>query len=118
MLVCDDEASIRALIRRVLERAGMRTLEASSAEQALSVLGERTVSAVLADQRMAEMTGTELYERAVRIRPDLAARFMLMSGDAGDAELTAFARSAGLRILPKPFDLHGLPAAVRSVACG
>jgi hypothetical protein len=41
-----------------------------------------------------------------------------MSGDAGDAELTSFAAAAGLRILPKPFDLPSLPAAVRAVLGG
>jgi len=117
ILVCDDEDSVRSLIVRVLARAGLATAEAASAEAALAVLGQRPVAVVLADHHLGAMTGLDLYERAVDLRPELRGRFILMSGDAGDAELVESARELGLRVIAKPFaDLGGLPGLVRDVA--
>jgi nitrogen-specific signal transduction histidine kinase len=116
VLVCDDEASIRVLIVRMLEREGIRAIEAASGEEALHLVADATVTAVMADHRMAEISGVELYTRAIAVRPDLAGRFLMMSGDAGDAELTEFAQATGLRILSKPFAIGALPAAMRTLA--
>jgi CheY-like chemotaxis protein len=118
VLVCDDEPSIRALIVRVLQRAGFRTLEAGDGREAFALIEDRSIIAVLTDHHMAGMSGAELYQRTVAVRPDLAGRFLLMSGDAGDAELRAFAAAANLRILPKPFELTALPATVSAVVAG
>ena len=118
VLVCDDNQTIRALVGRMLERAGMRTITAASGEEAMGFLADAAISVVLADHHMPGMTGPELYRRALTIRPDLAGRFLLMSGDAGDQELNAFASAAGLQIVPKPFDFEALPARVRAVAGG
>jgi CheY-like chemotaxis protein len=62
------------------------------------------------------MTGLDLYRRAVELRPALAGRFVLVSGDAGDAELVEFAAAQGLRVVEKPFDVNVLAALVREAA--
>ena len=118
VLVCDDEPSIRGLLVRVIARGGHRAIEASGGAEALVILNTEPVDLVMADQRMADMTGVDLYRAAVESRPELAARFVLMSGDAGTPELVEFAAATGLQVIEKPFDLGVVTATLRRLAGG
>jgi len=115
VIVCDDEDAIRLLISRALERRGMRVIQAASGNEAVASLSDGTVQVVIADQRMAGMTGTDLYHVVVERRPDLRSRFILMTGDAGEAEVLALSQSEGFLILHKPFELAKLSAAIAQV---
>jgi CheY-like chemotaxis protein len=105
VLVCDDESSVRALLGRMLENAGMRALEAASGDEALAVLEREPVRLVIADQHMQQVLGTDLYAIVTERHPVLADRFVLMSGDPADAALVEFARAHRLPVLAKPFNL-------------
>ncbi len=118
VLVCDDEPSIRALLTRVITRGGHHAREASGGAEALAMLDEAPADLVMADQRMADMTGVDLYRAAVDRRPELATRFVLMSGDAGTPELVEFAAATGLQVIEKPFDLTVVKAMLERLAAG
>jgi CheY-like chemotaxis protein len=61
VLVVDDGADVRFMLRVVLEDAGMEVEEAGSGAQALEVLdGPHEIDALVVDQRMPLMTGLEL----------------------------------------------------------
>lgn len=118
ILVCDDDGSIRTLIVRVLRRDGTDAVGAEDGDAALRVLAERPVTLVVTDHHLGAMSGIELYRRAVELHPGLRGRFVLVSGDAGDAELVAFAREHGLPVVEKPFDVGDLARLVRLLAAG
>jgi GAF domain-containing protein/CheY-like chemotaxis protein len=59
ILVVDDDAELRALLRRMLEPAGYRVVEADNGRAALEHLREVTPSVVLLDLMMPEMDGFE-----------------------------------------------------------
>ena len=67
VLVVDDDASIRQLLRRILEEEGYTVVEADNGRVALERLGERVPGAILLDLMMPEMDGFEflsaLHER-------------------------------------------------------
>jgi two-component system NtrC family sensor kinase len=116
VLVCDDEDAIRTLLVRVLERDGLRAVAAPDGPAALVAIGSEPVDVVLTDHRMAGMSGVELYERAIELRPSLRTRFVVTSGEPGSDELREFAERTGVRVLPKPFDIPAIPALVREIA--
>jgi hypothetical protein len=64
---------------------------------------------------MAGMTGTEVYDAVLAARPDLGRRFVFMSGDIGNPELTSFADRHGLALLAKPFDLQAVARTVTTL---
>jgi PleD family two-component response regulator len=66
VLVCDDEDSIRAVLVRILERDGMRVVDAPDGQAALAIIESSAIDAVLTDQHMAGMSGIELYARRAR----------------------------------------------------
>ena len=115
VLVCDDEDSIRALLVRILERDGMRVVDAADGPAALAILEATPVDAVLTDQHMAGMSGIELYTAAMAAQPALAHRFIVMSGEPGADDLVRFADATGVTILAKPFDVQAAAATVREV---
>jgi len=116
VLVCDDEDAIRALLVRVLERDGLRALDAADGPSALEILESTDVDVVVTDHRMAGMSGIALYDKAVDARPQLGARFVVMSGEPRSEELVRFTERTGVRVLPKPFDVQVVAATVREVA--
>jgi signal transduction histidine kinase/CheY-like chemotaxis protein len=118
VLLCDDEPSILALLARVIGRAGFRTIQASTADAALAHLTQDDVSVVIADQHLTDMKGQDLYVAACEVRPGLAGRFIVMSGDPGAADLLDFSARTGVRVLSKPFDLRDVPALVMALAAG
>ena len=118
ILVCDDDDSIRTLIVRVLRREGVEAVDASNGDAALGILAGRAISLVVADRHLGTMSGLDLYRQAVALHPELRGRFVLVSGDAGDAELVAFAREHGLPVVEKPFDVNDLARLVRVLAAG
>jgi DNA-binding response OmpR family regulator len=63
LLVVDDEADIRKLVRRVLEDRGYRVVEASRGHQALAMLKERPPDLVILDAMLPEVHGFDIAKR-------------------------------------------------------
>jgi two-component system chemotaxis response regulator CheY len=66
VLIVDDSPAMRSFIRRVIELSGLevgRCLEASNGEEALRLLEDNWVDAVLTDINMPQMDGEELLRR-------------------------------------------------------
>lgn len=110
VLIVDDQPAVARGIARMLGQEA-ESVVVESGREALSMLlrGER-FDWVLSDVMMPEMTGTELFDRAVAIDPALAKSFVFISGGATDAE-HARVIATGASQLAKPVEL----AAIRRV---
>jgi two-component system, cell cycle response regulator len=71
VLVVDDSRATRAFIRRALEQAGYRTIEAADGEEALAWVDEQAPDAILLDVDMPGLDGFQTLER-LNTRPDAA----------------------------------------------
>lgn len=70
LIVDDEEANLRALER--LFRNDYSVLTVRSGEEALAILANHDIALLISDQRMPGMTGIELLERTVQLRPQMA----------------------------------------------
>lgn len=115
VLVVDDNAAIRELVCRVLERAGYRVLTAASGEEALQRLDEAAnpVHLVMTDVVMPGMSGPEMVKQ-IRSR-NLPPRVLFTTGYADDTILSREILPADLPLLSKPFSADALTAKVREV---
>jgi CheY-like chemotaxis protein len=104
ILVLDDERSIGMLLERWLRASGYEPTVATSGDAAVELVREIRFDAVLCDHRMAGMAGTEVFDAIVAVRPELHGRFVFMSGDVLNPDLTAFVEGRGIALLAKPFD--------------
>lgn len=115
ILVLDDEPSIRRLLTKVLGAAGFTPLTEAAGPEAIAAVRAGGIDAVLCDHRMAGMSGIEVYEAVVALDPDLADRFVFMSGDVLNPELRAFSRRHHVGLLAKPFDVETAVATVEEL---
>jgi two-component system chemotaxis response regulator CheY len=115
ILIVDDSATVRALVRSALEGDGHAIVEASSAAAALAALERDAADLVLTDVHMPEMDGLALTER---LRADARFRalpILVLTTEASDA-LKARGRAAGATgWLVKPFRPDTLCSTVRRV---
>jgi signal transduction histidine kinase len=102
VLVVDDEAPIRALIREILAAAGHAATLAASGNEALRLLEAQAFDVVLLDVRMPGMDGLSLYGRIVQQWPQMRGRVVFVTGEAG-GEHVAGIREGDERYLEKPF---------------
>lgn len=111
ILVIDDEpASLRAVARAVQEEH--RVITAGSATQGLAVLETEAVAMAIVDQRMPEMTGTELLARAATDHPDTIR--VLLTGYTDVDTLTQAINTGGVYYyLTKPWEPPELRLVVR-----
>lgn len=77
VLVVDDEKAIRYSVSRTLQKAGYEVIEASSGEEALTLLAEHPAEVVLTDIRMPEgLDGVELLRRIKAVDTDIVVILM------------------------------------------
>ena len=60
VLIVDDDSALTAVYETILRNAGYSALSAASAEQALLILTNKKISAVITDLRMPETNGLSL----------------------------------------------------------
>lgn len=120
VLVVDDDASVRRLLRVMLEADGYAVAEAQGGAEALDILRQspdRLV--VLLDHLMPGLTGADVLERAASEGGRLAAHgYILISANDNRAALDLAADLASLSaaILTKPVNRTVLSRTVRRVA--
>ena len=102
VLVAEDDEQVRAVIRRVLVRAGYQVLEARSGGDALAVAEryEGHIDLLVSDVVMPEMGGPELGGALRGRRPDL--RLLYMSGYTDDAVVRHGLLEGEVAFLQKP----------------
>ena len=87
--VIDDDRSIRWVLERALQRAGMEVTSFSSAEGILERLQHEQPQAVISDIRMPGMDGLELQGRLKERHPELPVIIMTAHSDL-DSAVSAF----------------------------
>ena len=83
VLVVDDEARIRDLVRRYLEHEGHQVLSAASGAEALEVTAHATVDLVVLDLRLPDVPGEEVA-RELRRRSDVPILMLTAKVDERD----------------------------------
>jgi PAS domain S-box-containing protein len=117
ILLVEDEAAVRALAARALERAGYRVLSEGSAKEAVARAREAGgVDLLLTDVVMPDMNGRQLTEEVLRLSP--STRVLFMSGYTQDVIVHHGVLDSGLALLQKPFTPSGLLAKVEQVLGG
>ena len=115
ILLVEDDANLRTVIARMLERFGFTVLAAANGVEALAVLNahEQSLDLLIADVVMPDLGGPELVDRLSERGMDV--RVLYMSGYSDQAVMRRVAVGPRRQLLRKPFTLEVLLKAVRSL---
>lgn len=103
VLVVDDDAKMRRLLTRVLEREGYKPFERGDGQAALETLAEEPVDLILSDIRMPGMDGMELLDAVNESYPEVTVVMMTAFGTV-DSAVEAMKRGA-YDYISKPFKM-------------
>lgn len=114
ILVIDDEADIRGLLRLALEEAGYRVRESCDGEEGLAMAKQERCALAIVDLFM---PGKEGLETIVAFRRDMpAVKLIAMSGEGGHTDMLPVASSFGADgTIQKPFELDTLLATIAAL---
>ena len=112
VLVVDDNAALRNVVRRFLERRGHQVTEAVNGLEALEKIESREFDRIVIDLHMPERSGRELFEDLGRVAPGLRERAVFMSGGTTEEAMIRFLEECGCPAIQKPFDLQEMARAV------
>lgn len=101
VLYVDDELGNRVVFEHTFKK-DFNVLTAESAEEALRILGERSVAVVVADQRMPRMSGNELFLEMKEKHPDVVRVIVTAYSDL-DSILAAMNGGLVARYVVKPW---------------
>jgi len=111
VLVVDDEPQIQRLLRNTLTRAGYNVALASSAREAMRVLGIEKPAAILLDLGLPDRDGLELVPL---IKAQSDATLLIVSAREATAEKVAALDLGADDYVTKPFDTEELLARLRT----
>ena len=115
ILVVDDEPAVAALLAELLTIEGHEVETAPNGAIALTKLRGRVYKLILCDLQMPELDGPGVYREVMRRYPEIARRFVFITGSAPTLEVTKFLKQTGAPSLSKPFDLDELERMIQKV---
>ncbi len=112
ILVIDDEADMRQLLTKALERAGYEVVGTASGQSGVEMALEESPDLVLCDVGLPDLSGYEVL-RALRAQPDAVnIPVVLVTGLADLQGMREGMRLGADDYVPKPFDLEELLALI------
>jgi len=115
ILLVEDAERVRAVVREILEMQGYELIEARHGAEALMLEAAHKgpIHLLITDVVMPEMSGRELAQRLLPLRPEMGVLYI--SGYTDDAIVRHGVLEAGMALLPKPFTPDALAAKVREI---
>lgn len=109
--IVDDDQSIRWVLKKALDKAGMAVRSFADANSALKALEQAEPDALITDIRMPGMDGLELLERLRTLHPILPVIVITAHSDL-DSAVSAY-QGGAFEYLPKPFDIDDVVSLAR-----
>jgi two-component system cell cycle sensor histidine kinase/response regulator CckA len=115
ILLIEDEEMLRKLAQQTLTMYGYRVLDAANGESAVSLFEQHQgqIDLVLTDVIMPGLSGREVVDRLLKVRPEL--RVLFMSGYTDDAIVHQGVLDEAANFIQKPFAPDSLARKVREV---
>src|SRR5450432_811286 len=113
ILVVDDDAEVLHALKEQLAWEGYAVTALQHVSEALAYLHEETVSVIISDQKMPELSGLEFFKKAKEIQPH-ATRVLITGILSLDTMIGAINDGEIFRFLAKPWVRAELLATIRN----
>ena len=115
VLVVDDDKQLASALQWILADENYLVDVAFDGEEALLKVRVHEYDAVICDVMMPRLRGDEFYVQAKKLRPNLADRFIFITGFAADSDIREFLSARRLKHLIKPFPINELISCVKEL---
>jgi len=111
ILIIDDEAPIRRVLRDILENESYQVEDAGTGKEALQLVKEQDFDAIFCDIKMPEMDGIEVLDT---IRQESDVPVIMLSGHGTIETAVEAIKKGAFDFIPKPPDLNRLLITLRN----
>jgi DNA-binding response OmpR family regulator len=115
ILVVDDDKQLASALQWILADENYLVDVAFDGDEALLKVKVHEYDAVICDVMMPRLRGDEFYDQTKKQRPNLAKRFIFITGFAADSDIREFLDARGLPYLVKPFQIQELIGCVKKL---
>ena len=115
VLVVDDNVDLAQTYQELLELHGYHVSIAHDGVQALKLLTQSGVDAIVCDLSMPHLEGDMFHNAAIHVRPEVSDRFIFVTGHAGHPKFEPFLKHINARVLYKPIQVNDLLAALQGM---
>jgi two-component system nitrogen regulation response regulator NtrX len=115
ILLVDDDRQLATALQWILADENFLVDVAFDGEEALLKVRASDYDAVLCDLKMPHLRGDDFYLKAIELRPNLAGRFIFITGYGTDPHIRHFLVQNEVKFLLKPFPIKGLIGCVKEL---
>ncbi|WP_027003934.1 response regulator [Hugenholtzia roseola] len=116
ILIVDDFASTRKVVRSCLERAGFSVLEGTNGKDAMKILNQNSrISLVVTDLNMPEMDGIQLTQEVRSHDAYGSVPILLLTTEMRSNRKEEALRAGATALLPKPFTVEAFLEVVQKM---
>jgi sigma-B regulation protein RsbU (phosphoserine phosphatase) len=114
VLVVDDSRAQRALLSSLLRKWGYDVVSCPDPIEALEVLADPTISVIVSDWMMPEMTGPEFCRKFRKLKRESYGYFILLTSKSDKDEIAHGLDAGADDFVTKPVNSHELQARIRA----
>jgi DNA-binding response OmpR family regulator len=103
VLLVDDDKQLAVALQWILADQNFMVDVANDGAEALQKAKANEYDAIVCDVMMPQLRGDEFYLQATAARPQLADRFIFITGYAAEPKVNLFLTTTGCKYLLKPF---------------
>jgi DNA-binding response OmpR family regulator len=115
VLVVDDDRQLASALQSILRDENYLVDVAFDGEEALLKVKVLEYDVVVCDVMMPRLRGDDFYVQAKKLRPNLANRFLFITGFGADSNIREFLSARCLKHLIKPFPIQELMKCVKEL---
>jgi CheY-like chemotaxis protein len=115
VLIVDDDIELTLTFQALLQVHDYRASTAANGMEALKLVMDSDVDAIVCDLQMPELSGDLFYIEVSRARPHLQKRFIFVTGNVDNSLYETFLKGAKAPVLSKPVSFDRLLEKLQAV---
>jgi DNA-binding NtrC family response regulator len=115
ILVVDDDQQLASALQWILADENYLVDVAYDGEEAILKVKAHDYDAIICDLKMPHLRGDAFYLQAKELRPNMADRFIFITGYATDPAIRHFLIEQEVKFLVKPFPIPGLISCLKEL---
>src|SRR5262249_11684448 len=115
VLIVDDNLQLAQTLRDLLTAHGFEVIVVSNGVLGLKHVLHKEVDAIISDLQMPQLEGDMFFSTVQRVNPELAKRFIFITGMAEDPHFQKFIATVNAPVLRKPVAIEVLLEAIDSL---